>query len=611
VEILPRDCLYINEINPKFRFKGKKTMLPTSDVKKMSILSRFRLTPLGSLNATQILGTMNDNIFKLLTVFYFISIEGQAASNSILSAVGALYVIPFLLLSSIAGTMADRYSKRSIIVGAKIAECSMMLVGLLSFYLGNKGLAYSCIFLLACHSTIFAPCKFGIVPEIVPRDRISKANGLISSCTYIAIIIGTFLASFLVDVTNRNFIVASCFSILFAFMGLYTSLKLPKTAPAGSDRTVSPKFLTELIRNLKLIKNEPSLLTAVCGSAFFLFVGSYIQLNMIPFALDALGLSDVAGGYLFLLCALGIGIGSILAGKLSGKRVELGLVPIGGLGISLCAFLMSFFTFSLTAEVILITLIGIFGGLYLIPLDSYIQFASPNILRGQVIASTNFLGFFGVLCSAGMLYLLGPILGLNPSDGFFVIGVLALAFVSCISLAISGYIVRYFSMLKAYFGKAFVIHGQTVIAQKTPSLYFSALSEKCWVTFLTAIQPRRVTVFTLKKSKEPYTFKRKCIERLTSRYSIESVDELNPKTKLGKILLKSLARGASVALFANDKELTHFHNGWDQLLTDLYENRLAMFCLQEKTALFPENYPLAVPVVYEGELVLMNTPHDK
>ena len=148
------------------------------------MLRKFiQFSPLGFLNGTQFLGAMNDNIFKLLLVFYFIGLEGEAASNVILSSVGALYVLPFLVLSSTAGTMADRFRKRTIIVCVKIVECLVMALGITSFYVGSKLLAFSALFLLACHSAILGPCKYGIVPEVVAKEKISKANGLISSCT--------------------------------------------------------------------------------------------------------------------------------------------------------------------------------------------------------------------------------------------------------------------------------------------------------------------------------------------------------------------------------------------------------------------------------------------
>ena len=133
---------------------------------------RFRLGSFGYLNATQFLGAMNDNIFKLLIAYCFIQAEGAKASNSILAAVGALYVIPFLLLSQTAGMMADRFSKRTIIVATKAMELVLMLLGMVAFSILSKFLAFTGLFLLATHSAIFGPCKYGIVPEIVPQENI-------------------------------------------------------------------------------------------------------------------------------------------------------------------------------------------------------------------------------------------------------------------------------------------------------------------------------------------------------------------------------------------------------------------------------------------------------
>lgn len=502
-----------------------------------------------SLNCTQFLGAMNDNIYKLLIVYCFIALEGKEASNSILASVGAIYVLPFLFLSSTAGTMADRFSKRTIIVVVKIVECCVMLLGLTSFYLGSKTLAYGALFLLACHSAIFAPCKYGIVPEIVPADRISRANGILTSCTYSAIIVGTFLASFLTDISDHNFILASVATIVFAGLGIYYSLQIPKTAPSGSEKEISPRFITELLINLKLIFKQPTLLTAVLGSAFFLFVGSYAQLNMIPFALEALGLSDVQGGYLFLLTALGIGAGSLLAGKISGKTVELGFVPFGGYGISLCCILLSLFHNHIAVEIALVTLIGVFGGMYLVPLDSYIQLASPKTIRGQVIATTNFLGFCGVLLSAGMLYFLSEVLQIRAANGFFVVGVIAFAFVTGITIAISGYVTRFFYMLVSRLKYKAIVHGKETLNGHAPSVFFSTLPSWPWAAILTGSQSRRMRLFVLSDGNGQDLWYKRLLRRFSLKKEVRSIDELAPTSKVGKVILNAIQRGTSVAIF--------------------------------------------------------------
>ncbi|MCE5293302.1 MAG: MFS transporter [Chlamydiales bacterium] len=495
------------------------------------------------------MGAMNDNIYKLLIVYCFIAIEGKDASNQILASIGAIYVLPFLFLSSTAGTMADRYSKRSIIVIVKCVEFCVMGLGLVSFYLGSKLLAYSALFLLACHSAIFAPCKYGIVPEIVPRDQISKANGIVTSCTYTAIIVGTFLASFLTDISGHNFILASAAAIFFAALGIFFSQRIPRTPPSGSQKEISPRFITELLINLKLIFKQPTLLTAVCGSAFFLFVGSYAQLNMIPFALETLGMTDVQGGYLFLLTALGIGAGSLLAGKLSGKTVELGLVPFGGYGIATCCILLSVLHNYIVLEIILIALIGVFGGMYLVPLDSYIQIASPKTIRGQVIATTNFLGFFGVLMSAGMLYFLSEVIGLRADNGFLVVGIIALIYVSGISFAISGYVLRFFSMLLSKCKYKAQVQGHAHLKGHAPALFFSTLPSWPWAAILIGSQSRRMRLFVIGDTSNKLPWHERLLCRFNILNSIDSLEDLQPTTKTGKSIREAMERGTSVAVF--------------------------------------------------------------
>ena len=561
------------------------------------LVEALRLGPFGLLNCTQFLGAMNDNIYKLLIVYCFIALEGKDASNRILASVGALYVLPFLFLSSTAGTMADRFSKRSIIVVVKFAECSVMVLGLISFYLGSKLLAYGALFLLACHSAIFAPCKYGIVPEIVPRDQISKANGILTSCTYSAIIVGTFLASFLTDISGHNFILASSATILFSLFGIYCSQKIPKTAPSGSEKEISPRFISELMINLKLIFKQPSLLTAVLGSAFFLFVGSYAQLNMIPFSLQTLGLSDVQGGYLFLLTALGIGAGSLLAGKLSGRTVELGLVPIGGFGIAACFTLLSLCHNYIAIEIVLVALIGVFGGIYLVPLDSYIQLASPKTIRGQVIATTNFLGFFGVLLSAGMLYFLSEILQLRASEGFIVVGLIALFFVTGITIAISGYVTRFFSMLLARFKFRAIVYGKSNLHGHAASLFFSTLPAKPWACILVGSQSRRMRCVVVNERAREIKWYKKLLNRFTLTDEIASEKELAPDSKLGTKIRSGIERGTSVAIFLppGQEEAIHaLKAAWQQHLP------IAFFSFDERKIHFPEGYP--IQKLYEAEL---------
>ncbi len=510
-----------------------------------------------NLNIAQFIGAMNDNTFKLLLAFCFIHIEGAASSNRILSIAGAVYVLPFILLSTSAGIIADRYSKRSIIVATRIAEIVVLFLGMIAFGLQSQFLSFTALFLLAAHSAIFGPCKYGIVPEIVPKEDISKANGILTSFSYVAIIIGTFLASFLADITNRRFVIALSFCVFFSLIAIIASFRIQKTPPAGSKKKVTPWLVTEIIENIGIIRNEPSLLSAVLGSAFFLFVGSYVQLNMIPFAMKVLHLTDVQGGYMFLLTAFGIGTGALIAGKLSGKSVEFGLVPLGGISMAICAIGLDYYSDSLLTVLLLVFLIGLFGGIYLVPLDSYIQVASPKTYRGQIVATGNVLGFCGVLLSALSMYVLSEIIGLTPDQGFTVVGIVTLLMAIAISISMSGYVIRFFSLIFCYFCFPAYLKGKEQIPIDTPSVFLVPQSFWPWAAVLLASQRRRMRLFTLAPQTTP-PFPANVARRLIPILEIHDIHEISPSGESAEKFRHAIERGTSIAIFCSKRTLSHY-----------------------------------------------------
>lgn len=378
------------------------------------------------LNVTQFLGALNDNLFKLLVIYLLIHTKGPGEANTILSLAGAIFVVPFLLFSSGAGVMADRISKRTIIVSAKCMELIIMLFALVAVILTSEIGLYVALFFIATHSAIFGPSKYGIIPELVEPKMVSKANGSMASFTYLAIILGTFLASFITDITNKNFILEACVCIVVSLSGLLASLGIVRTAPQNSTKKINPFFLYEIYQTLKMSWRVPHLLPAIFGSSFFLFIGAFTQLNIIPFAIQSLHLSEVGGGYLFVATAVGIAVGALLAGQLSKDRVEVGLSCIAGIFIALLLFVLYFFSWSLIVTIVTLALLGIAGGAYLIPFDSFIQVNSPDSKRGQVIAASNFFSFIGVLMSSFTLYVISEKWGFSAASGFALMGILTL-----------------------------------------------------------------------------------------------------------------------------------------------------------------------------------------
>lgn len=504
------------------------------------------------LNVTQFLGALNDNIYKLLIVYFFIQLEGIEYSHQILASTGAVFVIPFLLFSALSGTLADRFSKRDIIVTTKILELAIMGIGVCAFAFHSKWGSYIILFLLATQSAIFGPSKYGIVPELVSTEKISKANGLMTSFTFLAIIMGTFLASFVIQITGRNFIISAIFCTFIALVGVVTSFCIEPTPPAGSAKKFQFFFLKQIYQTLKSARQYVSLLPAMLGAAYFLFIGAFTQLNIIPYAVESLNLSDIQGGYLFFLTALGIGTGALIAGKISGRIVELGLVPFGALGIAICALLLDVFSSNLWAVIPLVTLLGVFGGIFEIPLDSYIQVASPKQSRGQMVAATNFMSFVGVLFASGFIYLNSEILGLSSDKGFLVISFLTLLVTIAFTFQFFDYLTRFVASILSKLHFRTIFTGRENIPD-CPALYVCA--HRAWndTLLLMGSQRRRMRFFIENEQQHSRWMSR--LYRLLRVVFIPDIKPLEKNKACLEAIQNTLKKGISVCIFIQDWDI--------------------------------------------------------
>lgn len=504
------------------------------------------------LNVTQFLGALNDNIYKMLVVYFFIQLEGIENSHKILASTGAVFVLPFLLFSASSGILADRFSKRNIIVLTKVLELVTMLGAVAAFVFESQLGAYFVLFMLATQSAIFGPSKYGIVPELVSTDKISRANGIMTSFTFLAIILGTFLPCFLLDISGRHFILGGVFCAAIALIGLITSFCIEYTPPAGSSKRFNIFFFYEIYHTLRLIKSEPSLLMAVVGSSFFLFLGSFVQLNMIPFGIQSLHLSDVQAGYLFILTAIGIGSGAVVSGKISGKIVELGLPPLAGFGVVISCYALDLLSNNFWACLPLISLLGLFGGMYEIPLDSYIQVASPKKSRGQIVATTNFFSFVGVLLSSGLLFFTSEILALKADKGFTIIGSITLCITILMTFQYFDYFTRFICSILSR------LHFQTTYTGSenipaTPAVY--VCTHIAWndALLMMGAQRRRMRFFI-----ENEQYHSKWMRRLYLLLRVVFIPTLEPLEKNQACLdtiKTTLRKGISVCIFTDNEDI--------------------------------------------------------
>ncbi len=400
-------------------------------VKRMSLSKPSGFTgrhPFGFLNVSQFCTALNDNLFKFLTIFLLIDIKGVASSNDILFFIGVAFVLPFLMFSSCGGVLADRFSKQKMIIYTKILE--VMILSLAFFVYAHKMVfgCYGLVFLMSLQSALLGPSKYSIVPELVRREQIPKANGLLTSCTYLAIIAGTFLATFLTDITHKNFQFCLTVCWVSAIVGLITALYIPHTeSKKTKGKILNPNVLTQVYNTMKYCKKTPRLRLAVLGSAFFLFIGGYLQLNIIPYAIEFLSMTETGGGYLFFATAVGIALGSLVGGKACRKEVDLGLACFALFILCLMMYGLVLSSHHLVFAVASLVGLGFFGGMFVVPLDSYIQTFSPSEIRGQVVAAASFLSFFCLLLAPLALFVFGNLLHVSSRTGFIFIGAIIFA----------------------------------------------------------------------------------------------------------------------------------------------------------------------------------------
>ncbi len=381
------------------------------------------------LNITQFFGALNDNLYKLSMAFFLIAANPNIAPDTIMACVGAVFVLPFLLFSDAAGALADRISKQTIIVRLKILEIIFMGSGLIFFYMENSIGLYLVLFSMCTQSAFFGPAKYGIIPELVSDQKLSKANSYLISVTFISIIIGTLMASLFAGGQN-GFVYCGMVCTVVSLLGFSASVKIYKTPSKKGTRDVSIFFFLGIWKTIKSISGNRELLTAVLISSYFWFAAAFAQMNLVPYGMDLMHLTSEnsnLAGCLYLFAAFGVGSGALLAGWLSGSEVKLGIVPLGAFGLAASLIGLNFAAHTFTWAMVLIFFFGISAGLFILPINAFIQWKTPEKIRGSVLAATNFLNFTGILCASLMIKILH---GFNLSSGkaFMVAGSITFIF---------------------------------------------------------------------------------------------------------------------------------------------------------------------------------------
>lgn len=361
-----------------------------------------------SLTLAQFLAALNDNalkqIFLLLVVAEALDSGGVVGYES-QAAATALFAMPFLLFSVWAGQMADRYSKRTVIVVCKAFEIAVMLLAGWGIWIDSLPLILVSLLLMATQSSFFSPSKYGILPELLPVNRLSAGNGIIQMTTYVAIMFGTAMAGILLQwYADRRWIIASILLVL-AVVGWLVTYLIEPLAPADPDRSFDWNPFRHFSDNMRWIGTDRFLFVCVLGFALAWFAGTILTLNLNVYGMDTLALGYRDTSLLVVVTGMGMAIGCLLAGWWSGEGVEVGLALPGAAGMGICLVLLTN-PVDATSAGILLFVGGVFGGLYLLPLLTALQEHPDPELKGEVLATANIFTFAGMILSSGSYYLL-------------------------------------------------------------------------------------------------------------------------------------------------------------------------------------------------------------
>ncbi len=391
---------------------------------QFSLLKARRFAPFFS---TQFLGAFNDNLFKnaLVVLLTFQAANWTSLDPGILANLAAgIFILPFFIFSATAGQLADKYDKALLSRLVKLLEVVIMLLAGLGFAMHSLPVLLGALFLLGCHSTLFGPVKYAILPQHLHEDELVGGNALVEAGTFVAILMGTLAGGLLAGAGHPLWVALA--GLLVAVAGYLASRGIP-TAPAPEPGLrINPNPLTETWRNVGFARENRTVFLSILGISWFWLYGALFLAQFPAYAMKVLGGGESAVTLLLATFTIGIGLGSLLCERLSAKQVEIGLVPFGSIGLTLfgldlafaspaslpvgtpLAFLDLLAAPGMVRVLLALFMLGVFGGFFIVPLYALVQLRSAPGHRARIIAANNILNaLFMVAGALGAAALLG------------------------------------------------------------------------------------------------------------------------------------------------------------------------------------------------------------
>ncbi|MGA8102050.1 MAG: MFS transporter, partial [Candidatus Acidiferrales bacterium] len=372
-----------------------------------------------SLIVTQFQGAFNDNAIKFLVIYIIVGMNlPKEQRDFLVLVVGALFALPFILFSMAGGWLADRYSKRDVTIGTKIMEVLVMFFAIAALALHHLPMECAAVFLISSQGALFGPSKYGSLPELLPPRELSWGNGIIELGTFAGSISATMAAGFMAERYRGAEARAGVILLGCTVFGLAWSFGITRVPAAHPRKQFRWNPLGDLAGQLRMVAQDRVLYWAVIGNTYLWFLAALLQFTVVVFGHDTLHIDETHISYLQAAVGIGIGVGSVAAGYLSGGKIEYGLIPIGAVGMTVFGGLLYRPGHTVLTAGVHLALLGFFGGFFAVPLNALIQHCPPPEKRGGVIAASNLLSFAGIFLAAGAYFLFSSVFRQTPPGVF-------------------------------------------------------------------------------------------------------------------------------------------------------------------------------------------------
>jgi acyl-[acyl-carrier-protein]-phospholipid O-acyltransferase / long-chain-fatty-acid--[acyl-carrier-protein] ligase len=384
-----------------------------------------------SLIITQFQGAFSDNALKNLVIYLILGMSlPHELRDRMISFVGITFAVPFILFSMTGGYLADRYSKRSVTIGTKYLEIAVMLLALAGLAFSKLSIQFAAIFLICTQAALFGASKYGLLPELLPTEELSWGNGIIELGTFLASITGTMAGAFLSQTFGGRQQWSGFILLAISLLGLATSYTITRVPAAAPAKTYRLNFVADVWAQVGEMRRDRLLALAVIGNTYFWYLGALVLLVVVVYGTDVLGLTQVRTSYLQAALALGIGVGSLVAGYASGPEIEYGLVPLGALGMAAFAAGLALPGLHFLSALTLLALLGFSAGFFAVPVNALIQKRPAKDRRGAVIAAANLISWIGIGFASAAYYAASEWFYLSPR------GILAASAVTTLMAAV-------------------------------------------------------------------------------------------------------------------------------------------------------------------------------